>query len=73
MTIAVRTKEWGNSIGVVLPKDFVREYSIKPGEELLIDIRKRQNVLKSMFGAAKFDNDPRAILKEIRKEESKWM
>ena len=36
------TKRWGNSIAIVLPRDFVVEQNIKERERLVLEIRKRQ-------------------------------
>lgn len=74
METIVRTKRWGNSLGVLLPAHFVKEEHIMPGEELVIEVKKKQNVLKELFGALPFKKTTKQLLKETRKElESKWM
>lgn len=41
---------------------------------MILETRKKENVLREMFGRAKFKKSTEKILKEIRKEiESKWM
>ena len=45
----VKTRKWGSSIGVVLPKEVVDEIGIKPDEIIRIDIRKPVKV-KDVFG-----------------------
>jgi len=45
----VKTRKWGSSIGVVLPKEIVDEVGIKPDETIRIDIRKPVKV-KDVFG-----------------------
>ena len=45
----VKTRKWGSSIGVVLPKEIVDEVGIKPDETIRIDIRKQVKV-KDVFG-----------------------
>ena len=73
METTVKTKKWGNSLGIVLPSDLVREEEIKVGEEVVVEIKKRTNVLKELFGALKFDTPTDKLLKEVRKDmESKW-
>ncbi len=70
----VTTKKWGNSIGLILPANFVKQQHIHPGEELVIEVKKKQNVLKELFGALPFKKSTEQLLKESRKElESKWM
>lgn len=74
MAIAVKTKQWGNSIGVVIPKETLKRLNIKPEEEIVIEIEKKSNVLKEMFGAAKFKKSAKKMIGDFRKEsESKWM
>lgn len=70
--IKCKTKQWGNSIGIILPRRVVQENKIKPNEEILIDIKgKKSNVLKELFGSMpdlKIED-----LKKARKElESKY-
>lgn len=73
METTVKTKKWGNSIGVVLPSELVREEEIKIGEEVVVEIKKKTNVLKELFGALKFDKPTDQLLKEVKRDmESKW-
>jgi bifunctional DNA-binding transcriptional regulator/antitoxin component of YhaV-PrlF toxin-antitoxin module len=66
--IKAHTRAWGNSIGVVIPREVVRELNIKPHEELVIDIqRKSGTVLKELFGALKWKKPPREVLREARR------
>lgn len=74
METIVKTKKWGNSVGLVLPAEFVKQQHIHPGEELVIELKKKQNVLKELFGALPFKKSTEQLLKETRKElDSKWM
>jgi antitoxin component of MazEF toxin-antitoxin module len=74
MTIETRTKKWGNSIGIVIPKDTIENLNIKSGEDIVVDIQKKENVLKEMFGKAKIKKSAEKMIKEVRKDlESKWM
>jgi len=45
----VKTRKWGSSIGVVLPKEIVDEIGIKPNEMVVIEVKKRVKV-KDVFG-----------------------
>ena len=73
MGVEVTTKKWGNSIGIVIPSEMVKRLNIKPEEKLTIEIEKKSNVLKELFGAIKFKKSTEEILKESRKDlESKW-
>ena len=74
MAIEVRTKKWGNSIGVVIPIETLERLNIKPEEEIIIEIEKKNNVLKEMFGKAKFKKSAKKIVEDFRKSfESKWL
>ena len=74
METVVKAKKWGNSIGVLLPTNIVKEEHIKPGEEMVIEIKRKQNVLKELFGALPFKKSTEQLIKETRKElESKWI
>ncbi len=74
MIIEVKTKRWGNSVGVIIPSETIENLNIKPDEKIVIEIIKKENVLKELFGSMKFDKPIKEIVKETRKElESKWM
>ena len=74
MICDVQTKKWGNSVGVVIPIEIIQKMNIKPEEHLTIEINKKENVLKELFGAFKFNKSTEQILKEVRRDlESKWL
>ena len=74
MAIEVTTKRWGNSIGVVIPIELAEKLNIKPEETVIIDISKRNNSLKELFGAIKTKKSTEQMLKEARKDlDSKWL
>lgn len=68
----VRTvaKKWGNSIGVLIPRDVASKEKIKEGQKLDIIIMKPNNVLKETFGMAKglFKEPTQKIKDNLRKE-----
>ncbi len=74
MAIEVKTKKWGNSLGIIIPNKEAEKLKLKPKQKLRIDIHiTTENPLKEMFGAYKFKRPTEEILKEIRGEfESKW-
>lgn len=72
--IAVKTKQWGNSIGMILPKEFAEEKGIKVGDEVFVEVEKKGNVLKELAGALPFKEPTEKLLKEFRKGfESRYM
>lgn len=74
MAIEVELKQWGNSIGVIIPKNIINSLKARPGEKILIEVERKENPLKELFGALKFTKPTSQLLKEARKGmESKWM
>ncbi|MBI1970471.1 AbrB/MazE/SpoVT family DNA-binding domain-containing protein [Candidatus Woesearchaeota archaeon] len=74
MAVDVKTKQWGNSIGVIIPKQVVDALQIKQGDDLMITIEKKNNVLKDLWGSLSFGGkSSKQLVLESRKElESKW-
>jgi antitoxin component of MazEF toxin-antitoxin module len=74
MAIETKTKQWGNSIGVIIPSQTVERLSLKPEESIVIEVSRKENVLKELFGKAKTGKSADKIMKEVRKDlESKWL
>ena len=67
----LKIKQIGNSIGIIIPKGVANGMNLKPETEVVIEIKKKSNVLKELFGA--LPKLKQADLKNIRKElESKY-
>ena len=49
--VEVELKEWGNSIGVLLPSENLKELGLKKGDKIEIDIVKKKRV--DGFGVAR--------------------
>ena len=58
-------KKWGNSIGVVLPAEMVRDEGIRPNDRVVVTV-KRVVPLKELFGTLKTNKSTEEIMKEIR-------
>ncbi len=52
MEVEAVVKKWGNSLGVVLPKDLINQEHIEENDRILVDIRKEAD-LKKIFGTLK--------------------
>ena len=63
-----QVKEWGRSVGIVIPKDAVLRERIAVGDTVKILIKKKGNPLKETFGIFKFKRSTEEILREIDKE-----
>ncbi len=53
MISRTKVKKWGNSLGVILPKDVAEKEGLKEGEEIEISIRKSSDI-KHLFGKYPF-------------------
>jgi len=74
MAIEVKTKKWGNSIGIIIPSKEAESLKLKENQTIRVDISiTTENPLKELFGSYKFKKPTDKILKEIRKGESKWI
>jgi antitoxin component of MazEF toxin-antitoxin module len=74
MTIEVKTKKWGNSIGIIIPSETIERLNIKPEESIIIEIEKNVNILKDLLGSIKSKKSAETLVKEARKDlESKWI
>lgn len=45
-------KKWGNSLGVILPNDFIKEKHLKENDKIIIEAVKKAD-LSDMFGSLK--------------------
>ena len=74
MAIEVKTKKWGNSLGIIIPSKEAENLKLKENQTIRVDINlTAENPLREMFGTLKFKKPTEKILKEIRKGESKWI
>ena len=66
--IRVKPRHWGNSLGIVIPKEVVEKEGITTKDELVIEIRKKKDVekIKALFGKFKFREDTQKIKDEMR-------
>ena len=75
--IVGKTKQWGNSVGIIIPKDVAKEKGIRAEDEVLFEIEKKnkkQTVLQDLAGTLKAKKSTEQILKEVRKDlESKYL
>lgn len=58
-----RIRRWGSSLGVVIPSPTAKELRLKPGDEVLIDVRLTGGVSEA-FGSLKGWNVDSLKLKE---------
>ena len=63
-------KKWGNSFGVIIPKDIIQGEKLKENDEIEIIIVRPNNVLKETFGIlkGKLKKPTQQIMDETRRE-----
>ncbi|HLC85362.1 MAG TPA: AbrB/MazE/SpoVT family DNA-binding domain-containing protein [Candidatus Nanoarchaeia archaeon] len=69
--VEARAKRWGNSLGVIIPKDIVEQEHIHEDERIdLLLVKDSRRVLKETFGMFKnrIKKPTSQIMAEIRKE-----
>ncbi|HIH39615.1 TPA: AbrB/MazE/SpoVT family DNA-binding domain-containing protein [Candidatus Woesearchaeota archaeon] len=69
--IETRAKDWGNSLGIVIPKEIAKREHLKNGKKVkLLLISDTSNVLKETFGSLKnrFKKSSQQMKDEIRAE-----
>lgn len=64
---AAQVREWGSSLGIVIPKDIVQQDNLSNGDTVFIVVRKT-NALKDFFGKVKLKRSTDEILREIDEE-----
>ncbi len=71
MEIETTTRKWGNSLGVILPRDFVRKKNLKENARVKIEITTEEDVngLEEIFGSLKRKTSGQKIKDLARKEE----
>ena len=70
-TINTKVKKWGNSFGVILPADMVRQNNLKEGTNIEIRINTKDKTrVKDIFGIlkGKLTKDTDEMMKEVDKE-----
>ena len=66
MTISHKeVKKWGNSLGLIIPESLVKKEGIKLQDEVMVDIRKKQDIMK-LFGSLKMKKSSQALKDEGR-------
>jgi len=64
MVIRTTLRKWGNSYGVVIPKDVALKEGIKEDDEVEVIIKKAVDI-RSLFGKYKFE-DVQRVKDELR-------
>ncbi len=69
MEIKAKAKKWGNSIGILIPKEVVSEENIKPNQEVTVMISAKPITMgKDIWGTMKFSKPVDKLMREVDKE-----
>jgi len=59
-------KKWGNSLGITIPSEIIREENIKPKKKInVLVIGDYNKKIKGMFGTLKLKKPTQKIMEEI--------
>lgn len=61
-------REWGRSVGIVIPKEAVIQEKIHAGDTVKIIFLRKVSPLKELFGQVKLKRSTEEILREIDEE-----
>ncbi|MBI4918948.1 AbrB/MazE/SpoVT family DNA-binding domain-containing protein [archaeon] len=67
--ISCKTKKWGSSIGIIIPKEIVDKENISIGEKIVVEIKSRPKA-GDIFGDIpgwKWKRSTAEIIKEVKK------
>ena len=59
-------KQWGSSLGVIIPKEIVEKEKIRAMDELIIDVKKKADIT-SLFGSLRLKKSAQQLKDEGRK------
>ncbi|HIH38587.1 AbrB/MazE/SpoVT family DNA-binding domain-containing protein [Candidatus Woesearchaeota archaeon] len=65
----VIVKKWGNSLAVLLPREFVKQHKLKPNQKVTLSLAKKED-LTWLWGMAKLDKSSQQLKDESREG---WM
>ena len=66
--IKTKLRKWGNSFGVVIPRNKTKKENMEEGEEIIALLMKKKNVLRETFGTFKFKKSTQKMMEEVDKE-----
>ena len=69
MEIKAKTKKWGNSIGVIIPKEVVRDNNIKPNQQVTLMLNAKPFTTgRDISGTLKFKKSTEKLMREVDRD-----
>jgi bifunctional DNA-binding transcriptional regulator/antitoxin component of YhaV-PrlF toxin-antitoxin module len=62
-----RVRRWGSSLGIVIPNPAAKELKLKPGDEVLVDVRPTGDVFEAFGSLRDWKVNPRKVKEEARR------
>lgn len=75
METVAKPKKWGNSIGIIIPREIIEEQKITLNDDLILHIEKKKDKEKARLmreGYEEMKEDSKKINKEWEKADSEW-
>ena len=75
METVAKPKKWGNSIGIIIPKEIIEGQKSTLGDELVLRIEKKKNKEKAKLmkeGYIEMAEESKKINKEWEKADAAW-
>ncbi len=66
-TLVARLRKWGNSLGLLIPKEEARNLNLRESQEVVVELVKKDNPLKELFGFGSREKIKRQEFLETRK------
>jgi hypothetical protein len=51
--IVAKTRKWGNSLGLLIPREEVKNLDLKENQDVVVEIVKKENPLRELFAFGK--------------------
>ncbi|MBS3099933.1 AbrB/MazE/SpoVT family DNA-binding domain-containing protein [Candidatus Pacearchaeota archaeon] len=61
------TRKWGNSLGIVIPLNVIKEENLKENREVTLKLVKK-SPFEELFGSVKFKRPVKEIVRKLKKE-----
>lgn len=65
--IVGKVRKWGNSMGLLIPKEEAVNLNLRENQEVAVEITKTENPLKELFGFGKDNKITKNDVSETRK------
>ena len=65
-TVIVKLKRWGNSLGLIVPAQAVREHGLREGDLVDVELKGRAATLESLSGTVHLHTTLDRLMREIK-------